>query len=83
MADTVLLAAMLLALAVVAAGLYRKLRLPHSVMLVLVGMGLAEPARRWPSVAPDAGLAIGPDLVFFVLLPALVFESGLNLDVRR
>lgn len=83
MADAVLLAAMLLALAVVAAGVCRKLHLPHSVVLVLVGMGLAELARRWPSVAPDAGLAIGPDLVFFVLLPALVFESGLNLDVRR
>lgn len=83
MADTVLLAAMLLALAVVVAGVCRKLPLPDSVVLVLVGMGLAELARRWPSVAPDAGLAIGPDLVFFVLLPALVFESGLNLDVRR
>ena len=83
MADTILLAAMLLALAVVVAGVFRKLPLPHSVVLVLVGMGLAELARRWPSVAPDAGLAIGPDLVFFVLLPALVFESGLSLDVRR
>jgi CPA1 family monovalent cation:H+ antiporter len=83
MADTILFAALLLVLAVVAAGVCRKLPLPDSVVLVLVGMGLAEIARYWPPAAPMTELAIGPGLVFFVLLPALVFESGLNLDARR
>jgi CPA1 family monovalent cation:H+ antiporter len=83
MADTILAAALLLVLAVVIAGALRRLTLPDSVVLVLAGMGLAELARHWPAVALLAELHLSPDLVFFVLLPALVFESGLNLDTRR
>ncbi len=83
MADIVLIAALLLALAVVLAGLARRLRLPDSVMLVLAGMALAELARLLPGTSHFADLRLSPQLVFFVLLPVLVFESGLSLDARR
>jgi len=83
LADVVLLAAGLLVLAVLVAGLFRRVPIPDSVALVLVGMLLAELARRWPPAAHLQDLRLSPDLVFFVLLPALVFESGLNLDTRR
>ena len=82
MAQTILIAALLLVLAVVAAGLLRRLPVPDSVVLVVTGMALGELARDWQPAAAVAQLQLSPELVFFVLLPVLVFESALNLDAR-
>lgn len=83
MADAVLIAALLLLLAVVVAGVFRRLPLPDSVVLVITGMALGELARDWAPAEHIVQLQLSPELVFFVLLPVLVFESALNLDVRR
>lgn len=75
---------MLLLLAAAILALTKRLRLPYSVVLVLVGIGLAAMAAQsgdtWPLLQQ---LAISPDLILYVFLPTLIFESSLNLDSRQ
>ncbi len=62
----------------------KRVRFPYTVVLVLAGMALAEAARRFPeSLAPLREFVISPDLIFFVFLPTLVFESAFNMDARQ
>ncbi|RKZ35544.1 MAG: hypothetical protein DRQ37_06115, partial [Gammaproteobacteria bacterium] len=73
----------LLTVAIIAAGLCRTLPIPYTVILVILGMGLGELGRSWEPMAILHELRLSPDLVFFIFLPALIFESGLNLDARQ
>jgi len=72
----------LLAVACLAAIARKWLRFPYSVVLVLVGIGAG-----WFGQT-DAGreflqpLTLSHDLILFVFVPPLVFESALNLDSR-
>jgi len=83
LSETVLIIMGLLTVAMIAAGLCRNLPVPYTVVLVVVGMGLGELTRHWPAFAPLAQFHLRPDLVFFIFLPALIFESGFNLDARQ
>jgi len=81
--ETVLLLMALLGVAVLAAGLCRNTPIPFTVLLVVIGAVLAEIARTWEPLGALQHLRLSPDLVFFVFLPALIFESGFNLDARQ
>jgi CPA1 family monovalent cation:H+ antiporter len=83
LSDSILLAMALLAISIIAAGLFRKFSIPYSVLLVLIGLGLSELAAVWQPLHGLHTFALSPDLVFFIFLPALIFESGLSLDARR
>jgi CPA1 family monovalent cation:H+ antiporter len=54
----------------------RRLGLPDSVVLVVLGLGLG-------AVAPAEQFAITPELVLAVLVPGLVFEAAYRLDVAE
>ena len=64
----------LLAAAVVVALVTRRIRVPYTVGLVLLGLGVGI-------VRPRAGLAITPALVLAVLLPGLNFEAAFRIDI--
>ncbi|MGB0713907.1 MAG: cation:proton antiporter, partial [Gammaproteobacteria bacterium] len=83
LSEAVLIVALLLLVAVAAAGLGRRLPIPFTVLLVILGVLLGEGARNSETLAPLAHFELSPELVFFVFLPALIFESALNLDVRQ
>ena len=83
LSETILLLCALLAVAMVAASLCRDLPVPFTVLLVVVGMGLRWLAEQSPALEFAAEMRLTPDLVFFVFLPALIFESALNLDARQ
>ena len=83
LSETVLVIMALLAAGIAASGLFRKLPVPYTVVLVLIGMALAEISERWAPLAPLQQFQLTPDLVLFVFLPALIFESGLNLNARQ
>jgi Na+:H+ antiporter len=62
----------------------KRTRLPFTVLLVLVGIGLAWLQGRYPEQLHLLdSLHISPDLILFVFLPTLIFESAYNLDARR
>ncbi len=72
---------LLLAAAIVAIGL-RPIRLPFTVGLVLVGMGLGLLAGHVEVLRPLGEISLSPSLIMFVFLPTLIFESAYNLDGR-
>ena len=60
-----------------------KLRFPFSVLLFLIGIGLAVLAPRVPTLASVTRLSVSPDLILIVFLPTLVFDSAMHLNVRE
>ena len=83
LSEVILIIMGLLTLAMIAAGLCRNLPIPYTVFLVVLGMLLTWLTHRVPSLEPLQDFRLTPDLVFFVFLPALIFESALNLDARQ
>ena len=83
----------LLALAVLVVPLASRLKLPFTVMLAAVGIliGLGSEVIlhiEWLGFLHEFiealhSMEITSDAVFFIFLPALVFESALAIDVRR
>lgn len=72
----------LLLLAMVSASISRKVALPYSVFLVIIGLliNLSETLFNQTWLIHDFHLT--NELVLFVFLPALIFESALSLDAR-
>ncbi|SIP96617.1 cation:proton antiporter domain-containing protein [Marinobacterium stanieri] len=58
--------------------------LPFTVLLVLTGIGISLASGPFPVLEKvEDALHISPDLILFVFLPALIFESSYNLDARQ
>lgn len=73
----------LLIIAVATLALAKKLRLPYTVILVLAGIALAQLAGNAGYGVPILHeLEISPDHIFYIFLPALIFDSALHLDPR-
>ena len=73
----------LLLIAAAILALTKRLRLPYSVILVLAGIGIATYAKQNEISLPLLQqLTLSPDLILYVFLPTLIFESSLNLDGR-
>jgi CPA1 family monovalent cation:H+ antiporter len=60
----------------------KRFKLPHTVFLVIIGMGLGLLATI-PSFHFFSEFKLTPELLFFLLLPTLIFESAYNINVRR
>lgn len=73
----------LMLVAAIVLAITKRLRFPFSVALVLVGIAL----REWAAHGPDflhqaAELQVSPQVILFVFLPTLLFESAFHLDAR-
>jgi len=80
-----LLVSVALAAGVVMRGLSRRIGLPYTVLMLLLGGGAGSLLSRW--TAPlryfdDEIPALSADAILFLFLPALVFESAFALDVH-
>lgn len=71
-----------LTLAMVMAGSGQRLRLPYTVLLVLSGLAINVLAPASPFTESIQEFRLTHDLVLFVFLPALIFQSALSLDAR-
>ena len=64
----------------------KKLNFPYTVLLVFVGLFLA-PLANMPYISEAFGfiddLVLTPELLFFIFLPILIFESGFNMHIRK
>lgn len=74
--DAIRIVAALLAAAALVALVTRRLRLPYAVALVAVGLVAG-------AVLPVGAVRVTPELVLLVLLPGLVFEAALRLEVEQ
>ena len=73
----------LLLIAAAVRGTTKKGSFPFSVALTLAGMALTWLATHFePAAALVSGFTVTPQVILYVFLPTLVFESSFNLDAR-
>lgn len=82
LAESVLSLTVLLAVGFLATRVAKAFRLPHSVFLVLLGVAAGAIVQQWHWSALEDLSRHFPEIILFVLLPPLVFESAYNLPVR-
>ena len=81
--ETIFVLAVLLGIAMLVTGLCRKLPIPFTVVLVVIGVLLSDLADHWPLLQPLQDFNLSPEVMLFIFLPALIFESGFALDARQ
>ncbi len=59
----------------------RRLRIPYTVLLVLLGLFLV-PLSRTEAFSYLAEFKLTPDTLFFIFLPILIFESAYSIKIR-
>ena len=72
----------LLAVSMVAAAICSYIPIPSTVFLVILGMFIGSLARQNNELNFLLDFQLSPDLVLYLFLPVLVFESAINLDAR-
>jgi CPA1 family monovalent cation:H+ antiporter len=81
--EAVFVLVVLLGIAMLVTGLCRKLPIPFTVVLVVIGVLLSSMAEHWPRLQPLKDFQLSPEVMLFIFLPALIFESGFALDARQ
>lgn len=82
LSEIILVVMGLLTVAMIAASICRNIPVPYTVFLVILGIILGAVARQYPELALLLEFQLTSDLVLFLFLPALIFESAINLDAR-
>ena len=79
----------LFVLLLIASGLFfaaKRVHLPYTVLLVLTGL-LIIPLSQLPWLRDIFGFLddfkLTPELLFYIFLPVLIFESGFNMNIRK
>ncbi|HSW28193.1 MAG TPA: cation:proton antiporter [Longimicrobiales bacterium] len=72
----------LLVVAAAVQALSKRIKVPFSVGLVLTGALIGALAGRIDFLRPLAAVEVNPDVVLFVFLPTLIFQSAFHLDAR-
>jgi CPA1 family monovalent cation:H+ antiporter len=80
-AQTILAFFTLLLLSIGAFLAAKRLRIPYTVLLVLVGL-LLVPLSHSEAFGYLAEFQLTPDMLFFVFLPILIFESAYTMNIR-
>ncbi len=62
--------------------LARRSGIPHTVILVAIGV-LLTALSQFPPLAFLGGLHLTPELLFYIFLPTLIFESAYAISIRR
>ena len=60
----------------------KRIKFPFTILLVIIGLALGWGVRAIPLLHPLLLFTLSPEVVLFVFLPVLIFESALNLNVR-
>lgn len=58
-------------------------KLPLTILLVFVGMAISAFGQNVPGLSLLTDFRLTPELVLFVFIPTLIFESAFNLDARQ
>ena len=82
MSELILVVMGLLSVAMIAAAICKNIPIPYTVFLVILGIILGSIARHNHEFEVLLEFQLTPDLVLFLFLPALIFESAINMDAR-
>ena len=63
--------------------LAKKLRFPYTILLFLVGVFIVNLSEYIPSFHFISKLELSKELVFFLFLPTLIFESAFNMPYKK
>jgi CPA1 family monovalent cation:H+ antiporter len=81
--DLVVLVVVLLFIAGAVRAFTKRVNLPFTVVLVVVGLVLRQLVEIAPEfLRPFAEHEVSPDVILYVFLPTLIFESAFNLEPR-
>ena len=58
-------------------------KIPLTILLVFVGIAIANASEHVPVLSVLVDFHLTPELVLFVFIPTLIFESAFNLDARQ
>ncbi|MDX1518779.1 MAG: cation:proton antiporter [Gammaproteobacteria bacterium] len=83
LSEIVLIVMGLLTVAMIVAGICRNIPIPYTVILVIIGIGFGHLGRQFQEFEDLLSFQLTPELVLFLFLPALIFESAFNLDSRK
>lgn len=83
LSEIILIIMALLTIAMIAAGVCKNIPIPYTVFLVILGVILGVLARSSHEFEELLQFQLTPDLVLFLFLPALIFESAFNLNARQ
>ena len=72
----------LLLVACLAAIAFKKINFPYTVGLVIIGLLLSFLARNFEILAVFNTFKLSEELILFIFVPPLIFESALNMDSR-
>lgn len=81
--DLVVMIMGLLFTASIVAILSRKVKLPFTILLVIIGLFMGWMAKMVPLLHPLTIFKLTPEVSMTVFLPALLFESAFDLDARK
>jgi CPA1 family monovalent cation:H+ antiporter len=90
---SIIIILLLLFVASLTSPLMKKIRFPHSVFLVIVGLAIGI-ASKWLYIHTEAGwiqeimlgingFQLSSDAILFIFLPTLIFESSYNINSRE
>ena len=79
--NSILAVASLLFLSSVIAASLKKIRLPYTVILTIVGVLLSLLAKNVEIFSFLNVLELSPELIFYIFLPVLIFESAYNIKL--
>lgn len=82
LSEVLLIIFILLFLAMATASLCRHISIPYTVLLVILGLAINLSDPLLPDSFSISQFRLTHELVLFVFLPALIFESALSLDAR-
>lgn len=69
--------------ALLAGIVFRKLRFPVTIGLMLVGMALYYLGGMSPALHVLQRIHMTPNFILYILLPTLIFDAAINLDARE
>ena len=72
----------LLFIAALSAIIVKKIRLPYTVGLVLVGIGLGFLITRVPALHPMQDLELSREIILYLILPTLLFDAAINIQIK-
>lgn len=82
MVEAILMIMLLLVAGFVGTRVANTVRMPHSVFLVFIGVAAGLAIRHFDPHQVASLEHLFPEIILFVLLPPLIFESAYNFDLK-